>query len=168
MWNSFSRLLAWIENGTVGVLIIFAATMLCVQIGARALFNYSFSWAEESVRYSIIWMVFIAGSIAFRQNAHIRIDVLKQIAPENMQKPLQILITLTCMALCAMLAWHGYHLTRQIMMFGQSSPAMEAPMYLFYISIPLSSALMLIRLSETLVRLLRNQSLEYSNTPAGA
>lgn len=168
MWTRFSRMLALLEDGTAGVLIIFASTMLCIQIGVRAIFNDSFSWAEESVRYAIIWMVFIASSIAFRHNAHIRIDVLRQCLPVVLQKPLQLLIIAICMAFSLLLLRYGTALTLQIEQFGQRSPALEAPMYLFYAAIPVSALLMLIRLGESLVQVLRNPSLVTSDSPAGA
>ena len=105
MWNKFSRLLAFLENTIVGTLIMYASIMLFTQIIARSVFNYSFSWAEESVRYAIIWMVFMASSIAFRQNTHISIDVLKQILPKSMLKPFQIAICIVCLITTLLLVW---------------------------------------------------------------
>ncbi|MEL0659853.1 TRAP transporter small permease [Psychromonas arctica] len=153
MWNKISQLLAFFENTIVGVLIMYSALMLFTQIIARAVFNYSFSWAEESVRYAIIWMVFMASSIAFRQNAHISIDVLKQILPKSMLKPFQAAICTICLMTTMLLAWFGWELASRMMMFGQVSSAMEAPMYIFYLSIPISSIFMSIRISESFVSL---------------
>lgn len=153
MWSPISRILGYIENTLAGALLIYAASMLCIQIIARSIFNYSFSWAEESVRYAIIWMVFMASSIAFRKDAHISIDVIQQVIPANLQKAFQALICLLCMVMAALLAYFGWQLTSRIFMFGQLSSAMEAPMYLFYAAIPVSSVFMFIRLTESLVRL---------------
>lgn len=154
MWNKFSRALAFFENTIVGILIIYASIMLFTQIVARSVFNYSFSWAEESVRYAIIWMVFMASSIAFRENAHISIDVLKQLLPKSLLKPFQITICVICLVTTILLAWFGWELSSKMMMFGQRSSAMEAPMYLFYLSIPVSAICMAIRISESIVSLL--------------
>lgn len=155
MWQKFSDGLAKVEAASVGALILFAAIMLCVQITARALFNLSFSWAEESVRYAIIWMVFLSCGLAFRKDAHISIDVLRQLLPGPARKALEILTTLACAALAGLLVWYGSAMVATLFRFGQVSPAMEAPMYLFYLAIPVSGVLMLIRLGESLVRVLR-------------
>ncbi len=155
MWQSFSRGLARVEAAAVGSLILFAATMLCVQITARALFNTSFSWAEESVRYAIIWMVFLSCGLAFRKDAHISIDVLRQLLPGPARKVLEVLITLVCAVLAGLLVWYGATMVATLYRFGQVSPAMEAPMYWFYLAIPVSGVLMLVRLAESLVRVLR-------------
>ncbi|WP_394241185.1 TRAP transporter small permease [Vibrio astriarenae] len=168
MWNKISRLLAQLENTTVGILIIYSSVMLFTQIVARAVFNTSFSWAEESVRYAIIWMVFMAGSIAFRNNAHISIDVIKQIIPKPLQKPFQVYICLVCMMTTSLLAWFGWQLTSRMMMFGQLSSAMELPMYLFYLSIPVSSTCMFIRISESLLVLLMKPKTMTEDVFAGA
>jgi len=150
MWNKLSRYLALFENTIVGTLIMYSSLMLFAQIIARSVFNYSFSWAEESVRYAIIWMVFMASSIAFRQNAHISIDVLKQILPNSLQVPFQTLICIICLMTTLLLAWFGWELSSRMMAFGQVSSAMEAPMYLFYLSIPISSVFMSIRIIESI------------------
>ncbi|AEX24919.1 TRAP transporter small permease [Vibrio sp. EJY3] len=168
MWNRLSRLLALFENTTVGVLIIYSSVMLFTQIMARAVFNTSFSWAEESVRYAIIWMVFMASSIAFRNNAHISIDVIKQIIPKALQKPFQVFICLICLTTTFLLAWFGWQLTSRMMMFGQLSSAMELPMYWFYLAIPVSSACMFIRISESLLALFIKPKTETDNVYVGA
>lgn len=155
MWQRFSDGLAKVEAAAVGSLILFAALMLCVQISARALFNFSFSWAEESVRYAIIWMVFLSCGLAFRKDAHISIDVLRQILPGPARKTLEVLITLACAVLAGLLVWYGGAMVQTLHRFGQVSPAMEAPMYWFYLAIPVSGVLMLIRLAESLVRIVR-------------
>jgi len=160
MWNQFSRLLAFFENTIVGILIMYASIMLFTQIIARSVFNYSFSWAEESVRYAIIWMVFMASSIAFRQNAHISIDVVKQILPKSMLQPFQIAICIVCLITTLLLVWFGWELSSRMMAFGQRSSAMEAPMYLFYLSIPISATCMTIRIFESLVSLVKQSEKE--------
>lgn len=168
MWNKLSRLLAFFENTIVGVLIIYASGMLFTQIIARAVFNTSFSWAEESVRYAIIWMVFMASSIAFRNNAHISIDVIKQVLPKALQKPFQIVICVICLITTFLLAWFGWQLASRMMMFGQLSSAMELPMYWFYLAIPVSSACMFIRISESLLTLFKQPKQQTENVYVGA
>lgn len=168
MCNKLSRLLALFENTTVGVLIMYASIMLFTQIIARAVFNTSFSWAEESVRYAIIWMVFMASSIAFRNNAHISIDVIKQIIPKTLQKPFQVMICMICLITTFLLAWFGWQLTSRMMMFGQLSSAMELPMYWFYLAIPVSSACMFIRICESLFTLFKQPKTTSDNVYVGA
>ena len=54
-----------------------AATYVLFQgVVLRYLFNYAFPWTEEVVRYSIVWLVFLGGSIAARRGAHISMDIL--------------------------------------------------------------------------------------------
>jgi C4-dicarboxylate transporter DctQ subunit len=38
------------------------------------------------VRYQIVWMVFLGGSVAARQGIHIGIDILVQTAPEKLDE----------------------------------------------------------------------------------
>lgn len=158
MWQVFSRYLSRLENLLVGSLIIYAATALCTQIISRSLFDYSFVWIEESVRFGIIWMVFIGSSIGFREDAHIAIDVLQQILRPRARMVIKIVVIGVSAVVAGLLAWYGWQLVKTMHGFGQTSPAMEAPMYLFYLAIPLGGALMLVRLGESLVRVLRGQA----------
>ena len=55
-------------------LLVMMSFIVVVQVFSRYLFNYSFVWAEELVRYLMIWMVMIGSALVQSKNDHIRID----------------------------------------------------------------------------------------------
>jgi C4-dicarboxylate transporter DctQ subunit len=55
-------------------LLVVMSVIVVVQVFSRYLFNYSFVWAEELVRYLMIWMVMIGSALVQSKNDHIRID----------------------------------------------------------------------------------------------
>ncbi|MCU4677408.1 TRAP transporter small permease [Catenovulum sp. 2E275] len=139
--------LAKLEDFLLAVLMISSASMIVIQIIARSLFDYSFVWAEEFVRYAIIWMVFIGSGVAVRTQRHISIDVIKNILPLKLACAVNILLLLMSMAAAGLLLIYGKDLVVTMQKFGQLSPALEAPMYWFYLSIPISGGLMFIHLA---------------------
>ncbi len=76
MLDRFGRGVARLEDVSVGVILLGATYILFQGVVLRYLLNYAFSWTEEIVRYSIVWLVFLGGSIAARRGAHICMDIV--------------------------------------------------------------------------------------------
>lgn len=136
------RALAALEIGLAAAFMAFAALTVIADVVARATLNMSFSWANEATRYAIIWMTFLGAAMGARRGAHISIDVLSEMLP-----PAVALLTVraaagvasvTCLVLCAV----GVQLVARMAGFGQTSPAMLAPMWLVYCALPLGFGLM--------------------------
>ena len=59
--NEYSHSL---EELLIGGLLATASVILFANVVARYIFNWGGPWADELVRYEIVWMVFIGGSVA--------------------------------------------------------------------------------------------------------
>jgi C4-dicarboxylate transporter DctQ subunit len=60
--------------------LVLMSVIVVVQVFSRYLFNYSFVWAEELVRYLMIWMVMIGAARVQAMGEHIRIDFFPMLA----------------------------------------------------------------------------------------
>lgn len=145
-----SRLLRLAENGLIASLLVLATGVLFVDIFSRFLFGYSFAWAAEFARYAIIWMVFIGASVAARDGLHISIDLLQQILPRSAARLLAGVVLLLGILFGGFLVVYGVPLVRQMQLFGQISTAMEVPMFIVYLVLPLSGLLIAFRFAERL------------------
>ena len=76
MLDRVARVIARIEDISVGIILLGATFILFQGVILRYAFNYAFAWTEEVVRYSIVWLVFLGGSIAARRGAHIAMDIV--------------------------------------------------------------------------------------------
>ncbi|MFT6642156.1 MAG: C4-dicarboxylate transporter DctQ subunit, partial [Flavobacteriaceae bacterium] len=76
----------------IGGLLASASLILFANVVARYVFNWGVPWAEELVRYEIIWMVFIGGSVAVRKGIHIGIDILATVSPPKTQTVIHLVI----------------------------------------------------------------------------
>lgn len=72
--NRWMKIFEAIETNTGIIILIIMSLLVIVQVFSRYLFNYSFVWAEELVRYLMIWMVMIGAALVQAKNDHIRID----------------------------------------------------------------------------------------------
>lgn len=137
------------EHAIAGGLLVTAVLIVLVDIMLRALVFYALPWAGEATRYAIIWLVFIAGSIGARNGAHISIDFLSETLPRRVAVHIARVAAILSSFTCALLTWFGLELTMQMRNFGQTSPSLEWPMWIIYISVPFGAALMSVRFMQS-------------------
>jgi C4-dicarboxylate transporter DctQ subunit len=158
--SKLEAMLSRTEEFLLGVLLTTASIVLFANVVARYVFNWGFPWAEELVRYEIIWMVFLGGSIAARQGLHIGVDLLVRFAPLPLRKPINILINLISLTFCSLILYYGASLISQTRMFGQVSPALQVPMWMVQLAIPLGAGLMALRFAQQIWRLVTGEKIE--------
>ncbi|MDX5362562.1 MAG: TRAP transporter small permease [Pseudazoarcus pumilus] len=148
------------EEVLIGVLILAASVILFANVVARYVFNAGFPWAEELVRYQIVWMVFLGASVAARQGIHIGVDILLKLSPPPLARLIDLLIHVVSITFCGFLVFYGAELIVQTRAFGQVSPAMQMPMWLVQLAIPVGAALMALRFAQHFVRTLLGRKQE--------
>src|SRR5699024_12451051 len=99
-----------LEEWFVGLAMIAATLILFINIILRYFFNENQSWADEFVRYSIIWIAFIGAAICFRQGIHFCVDLLiKNLSTKynpinniffNIESNINLVLTLTLHIMC--------------------------------------------------------------------
>lgn len=135
-----------VEEGFIGVTMIAVVIMLTVNIILRFFFSAGITWAEEFIRYAIIWITFIGGAICFRRGIHVGIDLLMESLPEKGQKLLSLFINVLAIILMLLLIKYGIDLVLFSMNTGQLTPALQINMYWAYLAIPVGALLSLIHL----------------------
>lgn len=142
------------EEVLIGTLLLTASVILFANVVARYVFNLGLPWAEELVRYQIVWMVFLGASVAAREGIHIGVDILAKFSPPLIARGLVLLVHAISVVFCAAVVFYGAELIAQTRMFGQISPAMQVPMWLVQLAIPVGAGLMGIRFAQQFVRTL--------------
>jgi TRAP-type C4-dicarboxylate transport system permease small subunit len=123
----------------------------------RYVFLAPFSWAEELTLYLMVWIVFVGGAVAVRTRGHIAIDLLPLALSARNRRRLTIGVALVALAFFAWFFWYsGQHVLR-VRAAGQTTPVMEAPMWLAYLAMPVGSLLMGLRTMQQLYRALRER-----------
>lgn len=137
----------------IGGLLASASLILFANVVARYVFNWGVPWAEELVRYEIIWMVFIGGSVAVRKGIHIGIDILATVSPPKTQTVIHLVINAISLLFCVFLTVIGFDHISQIKMSGQVAPALQVPIWIVQmaIPIPIGGSLMALRFLQRLI-----------------
>lgn len=149
MLERLDRGLSAAEDSFISVLLITASAILFVNVVGRYVFNYGFVWAEELVRYEIIWLVFVGGSVAARKGIHIGVEALVHTLPSAFQKWVNGAVLVLCIGFCVILAFYGWELIAQTRLFNQRTPAMQLPFWLMQAAIPVGAVLMGLRFAQS-------------------
>lgn len=125
---------------TIMVVVVFA------QVVARYIFGTSIAWSEELARYLFVCSTWIGVSYSAKRGTHLRITFVRDMLKGNKYKILELFVVLVWIVFALFMINQGITLTQTIAQFGQRSAAMQAPMWIFYATVPIGLGLMVIRL----------------------
>ena len=145
-----------IEQTLVGLLGLCALVVGLWQVVGRYLDPaHAISYAEEMIVYLVIWAVMITSSQLVRRDGHVRPDLVVRLLPVRVFRWVEVFNCLAAIVFSAALAWYGWQIvTTSLMIDERSATDLQFPMWIYYLSLPVGSALMLIRYVIRLVRYL--------------
>ncbi|MGE5332337.1 MAG: TRAP transporter small permease [Nitrospirota bacterium] len=89
-------------------MLALAAALGMFQIIMRFVLEQPAEWTEVLIRFSLIWMVFLAIPTAFRQGAMVSVDVLYRWSPPRLRRVLDGVVALAALTLIAIIVWWGW------------------------------------------------------------
>lgn len=125
--------------------------LIFMQIIGRYIFGAAPSWTEELARYIHVWQVWVGASFAVKKGEHIRIEAFRNLFNQLGRKIMDTISIAIWFSLSVFLAIYGTDLVLMSFQNGQTSPAMQLPMWLPFAAIPLGGIGMSIRLIQQLV-----------------
>jgi C4-dicarboxylate transporter, DctQ subunit len=143
-------------------LIVAGAAMsiiVLLQVFFRFVIYIPFPWSEESARYLMVWMGMVGAAVAMRHGRHIGVTVLIERLPPRVSRFLSPIIGLSMVVFLAVMAKEGFRLA--VKNAAQYSPAMNLPMLIPYLAIPIGAALMILEIAASLLQ-------EFFPTEAGS
>ena len=133
------------ENIALVWTILSLALIGFVQVIARYVFNYSFTWYEELGRYLGVFIAFLGASIGVKTGSHFTMDLVVS----KLGQPLQGLVRGLTNTLAALffftVAWYSWKIVMRMHGYETTSPTMEIPMYIAYLPTPVFSIFIGIR-----------------------
>ncbi|WP_176764557.1 TRAP transporter small permease [Natribacillus halophilus] len=147
---------AKIEENLVGIMLLSVTAVLFVNITLRFVFSNSFVWAEEFIRYGIIWITFIGVAVCFRRGMHVGIDFIFTILPHKGGRYLKLFITLLSMLFMGLLLKFGYDLVVFSFNANQMAAALGIQLAWVYLAIPIGAFLSLVHLVFVFIDLLKD------------
>jgi C4-dicarboxylate transporter DctQ subunit len=144
----------WIEETLVGLLGLIALVIGVLQVAGRYFDPArAISYAEEVIVYLVIWAIMIVSSQLVRRDGHVRPDLVLRLLPPRYLRFVEIFNCLVSIVFCGALVWYGWEIVDTSLLINEtSSTDLQFPMWIYYLALPVGSALMLVRYIMRLVR----------------
>ncbi len=134
----------------VGLCVAIAFILLGRVILRLPFFTSSMAWSEEVVELTMAWMILTTGTLLFRSGEHFRVELLeKKLHGKPVMKFVNLFITLVSLLFIGLLLVYGI---KFMLPQTQFSPILKINHRIYYASIPVNAALILLYLIRDLVR----------------
>lgn len=140
MRNTVDKILGNVLILIMGVMVL----NVLWQVFTRFVIGTPSSFTDELARYLMIWLGILGAAYVSGRNMHVAIDVLPLRANNETQRKLKIIVysVIILFALMAMVVG-GFRLVYITYILDQQSAALQIPMALVYVAIPLSGILII-------------------------
>ena len=147
----------YLEETILIILLIIMTVVMGIQIVSRYVFQNSLTWSEELVRYIFVWSAFLGVPFCIKHGLSIKVDQFRNLFPIPLQKALMYIDKIIIFLLFLVLFIYSFKVVRATYLSGQTSPAMQLPMWIVQISVTVSSLLSMIRSIQNLLNLVRGK-----------
>jgi TRAP-type C4-dicarboxylate transport system permease small subunit len=145
MLQRFSKVLQRCTEVAIMILMAFLVAVVVLSVFFRYILVSPLTWSEEVGRYVMIWVGFLAASIATRQGLHVGVDFVVQWARPDKAVWLRGMARAATAGFLLIVMVYGFVLVTNL--WDQYSPVMDIRMTWPYLAIPVGSLLMLIQLA---------------------
>ena len=135
--KKFTETLDKVENTVIAVLLALQLITVLSFTIARYTQLWRMPWGEEFSRYCMIWMIYIGIIVGARKGAHYAVSALDGFMPGWLKKVFYVLRILFTDAFCIFATYQASTLARKQISTGQLSPALQWPMWIIYLAIPI-------------------------------
>ena len=133
------------EENLVGLSLLGLALLTCFETFLRYAVNYTFTWFQEFSNYMIIFTTFLGASIGVKYGSHFSMDALVQYIPDKACHLVKSIAYFISGSVLLLFIYFGTKHLLRLKSFGVKSAAMQIPMFIPYIPIPLFSITMSFR-----------------------
>ncbi len=121
----------------IGAIFGMLAAVTFLQVVLRYVFHAPLIWADEWLRFTFVWGVFLAVTLGIESTSHIALDHLLDKAPNWMKHGFQLIVASGMILFSAVVIYEGLLLTGQVA--ATKSPAMRISLAFLYAAVPVSA-----------------------------
>ena len=148
----------YLEETILLILLVLMTCIMGVQIVSRYVFQNSLTWSEELVRYMFVWSAFLGVPFCIKHGLSIKVDQFRNLFPIPLQKALMYIDKIIIFVLFLVMFIYSCLVVKASYLSGQTSPAMQIPMWIVQLSVCVSSLLSMIRSIQNFANLIRGKT----------
>jgi C4-dicarboxylate transporter DctQ subunit len=143
--NDLIKRLNKLEEGVLAYALLAIAIFTFIETVLRYTISYTFTWFNEIANYTIIFCTYLAASVGVKYGTHFSMEALTEYCPDKVSHLLKTAAYFISGVMALLFVYYGTKHLFSLKSFGVKSPAMQIPMYIPYIPIPLFSISMAFR-----------------------
>ena len=148
----------YLEEIILLILLVLMTCIMGIQIVSRYVFQNSLTWSEELVRYMFVWSAFLGVPFCIKHGLSIKVDQFRNLFPIPLQKALMYIDKIIIFVLFLVMFIYSCLVVKASYLSGQTSPAMQIPMWIVQLSVCVSSLLSMIRSIQNFANLIRGKT----------
>ncbi|WP_230474429.1 TRAP transporter small permease [Calidifontibacillus erzurumensis] len=134
--------------------------LMFYEVIMRYVFNDPTTWINETASILVVWGILFGLSVALRDHHHISVDIFYAMLPRRIKKAVDIFANLVGIGFCLFLVFAGIELVSHSFQSGQVTMDTRIPYWIYYLIMPISGLLFLVRFIERLIKVIKNQNVE--------
>ena len=154
------RILKWIdkhfEESLLVLLLVLISSVMLLQVIMRYILNNSLPWPEEFSRYCYVWTTFLSLGFTMKYGNMLKVGILMDYLPKTLRSIMIIISQLIVTVFFSVFFYYSFGVVESIKKMGQTSTAMQWPMYLVYLCTIIGFGLGMIRSIQVLIREIRD------------
>lgn len=157
------RLLRWamaVETTAIAALGLIALALAVYVVAARYLLpDFRSDWALDLIVVAVVWAAFLSAGRLARHNAHIRVDLVVDMLSPRGRFTVETVATAIMVAVVGLIAWSGVPVVLEAIAWDErSSSSLRLPMWIYYLSLPVGLASVVVQAIAGWWRLMRHRS----------
>ena len=130
--------------GFCACLLAFMISVMTVQVILRYVFSLSLPWAEEAVRFSLIWMSLLAAAVVAWRQGHMKVDIFLIRMNPFIQRFCRMGVLICGLIFCSVLLIKSSAYLDIVRI--TTAPALQITLDWIYVALPISATLMIVAL----------------------
>ncbi|NMG01641.1 TRAP transporter small permease subunit [Azoarcus taiwanensis] len=166
LWHRFESGLL-LSGATV--LFLSATVIMLYEAVGRAFLNTSYFWAEEAVRYLMVWAFFLTVGAAGTAGHHIRTDLLVERLGRRAQQVCHFLASLTGLGFSGVLFYASLPQVQRYYTMGMMTESnLDLPLWALFLAMPIGAVLFFAYYLSCLLRTLKGENPFAASGPTGS
>jgi C4-dicarboxylate transporter DctQ subunit len=137
--NDLIKKLNAVEEGVLAYALLAIALFTFLETVLRYTISYTFTWFNEFANYTIIFCTYLGASVGVKYGTHFSMEALTEYCPDRVSHLLKTAAYFLSGVMAVLFVYYGAKHLFSLKSFGVKSSALQIPMYIPYIPIPLFS-----------------------------
>jgi TRAP-type C4-dicarboxylate transport system permease small subunit len=117
-----------------GVAILAMLVITFYDVVTRKLFGFAMVGVIDMVAFCVMWATMLGIALAWSHRAHIVVDILDMSGRPEITRALDVISRIVGIVVMPLLMWLAWHEVRDVYDFGDTTPEIRIPVYLFWVA----------------------------------